>query len=161
MRSTWVRLAAFIAVLALPGTAMAGSPAVVERVSFYGTGTNVEADFFCTGLSAIMTGSGTVSYQSVATENGFHVRGIDSGQWTATIENGGYATGGSIDRFAFNAGPGETVNKDTHVDWASVYGPDGTLLFEATFRVVEKFTVTADGELRVEFARVVFDDGPC
>jgi hypothetical protein len=161
MRTTLVRAAALVALFALPGTAMAGNPAVVERVVVYATGTNVEEDFFCTGLSAIMTGSGTISYQVIATDNGFHVQGSERGQWTATIENGGYATGGSIDRFAFNAGPGDTVNKDTHVDWAAVYGPDGDLLFETTFRVVEKFTITADGDIRVDFARVVFNDAPC
>lgn len=161
MRALIRSIALLSLLLAIPGVAVAASPAVIVRETLNFSGTFQEPDFFCTGHSAVMTGTETLSYQTVETPQGFHVEGIDEGSWTATIEGGGSAVGGSIDRFAFNAGPGDTVNKDTHVDWATIYGPDGEFLFDATFRVVEKFTITGDGHVVVDFARIVFNDVPC
>ena len=161
MRALIRSVALLSLLLAVPGVALAASPAIVVRETITFPFTFEEPDFFCTGHSAVATGTETLSYQTVETAKGFHVQGIDEGSFTATIEGGGYALGGSIDRFAFNAGPGDTVNNDTHVDWISIYGPDGEFLFDATFRVVEKFTITGDGHVRVDFARIVFNDGPC
>ena len=159
---TLIRSAAVLSLLlAIPGVTVAASPAIVVRETFNLPFTFEEPDFFCTGHAAVATGTETFSYQTVETPQGFHVQGIDEGAFTATIEGGGHAVGGSIDRFAFNAGPGDTVNKDTHVDWISVYGPDGEFLFDTTFRVVEKFTITGDGHVVVDFARIVFNDVPC
>ena len=154
-----LRTGVVLLAMAVPGQALA-APAVIDRVTFLDAGSFAVDDFFCMG-PAVMTGTESLRYQTVETSRGFHVVGIDEGRFTAEIEGGAYATGGSNDRFAFNAGPGDAVNKDTHVDWVSVYGPDGEHLFDATFRVVEKFTISGDGQIvRVEFQRVVFNDGP-
>src|SRR5262245_58487398 len=96
----FLRAVVVLAVLGIPSQALA-APAAIDHVTTFATGSFAVDDFFCLG-PAVMTGTDTLRYETVETSRGFHVEGLDMGGFTAEIEGGATAVGGSNDRFAFN-----------------------------------------------------------
>lgn len=142
----------------------ASAPAVVAESATVERGTEttpIVDTFYCQGWpDGTLIGTDVVDYQSVSRGDAFHVTGTDSATFRADGPAGMYAIGGSLDRFILDGGPGFVYN-NVHHDWATVYGADGQFLWKADYRLVEGLKISPDGTVRVEFARVVFDNAPC
>lgn len=158
-RTATVPIAGLVLVLmAAFAPAAAADSATIDR----GTVTTPIVDtFYCEGWpDGSLIGTDVIDYQAVSVGDAFHVTGVDRADFRAEGPDGMYAIGGSLDRFSFDVGPGGIYN-DAHHDWATVYDAGGQVLWKADYRAVEHFTITPNGTLRVDFARVVFDNAPC
>jgi len=114
------------------------------------TGT-IPSDNCDPGATGTISGSDTLSFQSVQTTNGFHVAGTDVQSGRIDWSDGSYSIIGSRDHFAFNTTFGTTVNTNTHVDSADNYSADGVLVSQGTFYAETHFTVTNGVIVHVAF----------
>ena len=150
-------LVAAAAVLAAVSAAAISTPAsanaIVMRQTFTmsGQGETGLTDGCHPGATGAITGTDTVSYQSVETANGFHVEGTDVASGRIDWSDGSYTIIGSTDHFAFNATAGTTVSGEAHVDFGDNYSADGVFLGHITFHAVSHLTVTNGVIIRVSF----------
>jgi hypothetical protein len=150
-------LVAAAAVLAAVSAAAISTPAsanaIVMRQTFTmsGPGETGLTDGCHPGATGAITGTDTVSYQSVETANGFHVEGTDVASGRIDWSDGSYTIIGSTDHFAFNATAGTTVSGEAHVDFGDNYSADGVFLGHITFHAVSHLTVTNGVIIRVSF----------
>jgi hypothetical protein len=154
-------LVSAIAAACLASTALAATNIVRETITQPFSETGLPDD--CRpGITGDLTGTEVLEYQSVETPTGFHVQGTDGGPGRIDWSDGTYTVIDSVDRFAFNAGKGETVVFNlTHVDSGDTYAADGRFLFRITYHEVERSTF-ANGVLRVDIKRGHFHfSGDC
>jgi hypothetical protein len=146
------RMAAILggAALSLALVAPASAVANVGRFTETTVFTDAATDD-CRGVTGTLTGTDVLSYQTVETSQGFHFEGTDAATLTFAFTDGSYATAQSLDHLSFNAGSGVTVSTTAHVDTVNVYAADGQILWTATLRQAEHFTITSDGVVRVQF----------
>jgi hypothetical protein len=105
----------------------------------------------CTGVAGTIAATGVFSGTSTETAQGFHFEASNRAELTFAFVDGSYGTGTVDEHLSFNTGPGATVFTNAHYDTLDIYSSDGTLLFAASFRLVEHFTVTSDGVDRADF----------
>ena len=150
-------LAAATAALAAVTTAAISAPAsanaVVMRqtITNSGPGESGLTDGCHPGATGAITGSDTISYQSVQTAGGFHLEGTDVASGRIDWSDGSYTIIGSTDHLAFNTTAGTTVFAEAHVDFGDNYSADGVFLFHTTFHAVSHLTVTNGVITRVSF----------
>jgi hypothetical protein len=102
------------------------------------------------GLTGTLVGTDVTSFQSVETDQGFHVYVTSTGTGRIDWSDGSYTLIDSVDRFSFNAvGHGTTVFTETHTDSGDFYSAAGVFEFRQTFHETEHITVT-DGVVRVD-----------
>jgi hypothetical protein len=106
---------------------------------------------YCTGIAGTLTGTGVFTGTQVETDQGFHWEATNTAVLSFSFVNGMYATGTVDEHLSFNTGYGATVFTNAHYDTVTLYSADGTLLWTASFRLIEHFTVTSDGTVRAEF----------
>ena len=151
-------LVAAAAVLAAVSAAAISTPAsanaIVMRQTFTmsGPGETGLTDGCHPGATGAITGTDTVSYQSVETANGFHVEGTDVASGRIDWSDGSYTIIGSTDHLAFDIRFGTTtVQNEAHVDFGDNYSATGVFLFHQTFHETTHITVTNGVVVRVSF----------
>jgi archaellin len=105
----------------------------------------------CTGATGVLTGINVLDAQTVETSTGFHFEGTITGSGFVALNDGSYAILAGNEHLSFNTGYDATVFTNAHYDTVTVYSADGALLWTASFRLIEHFTVTSDGTVRAEF----------
>jgi hypothetical protein len=106
------------------------------------------------GVTGSLEGTSVFDFQSIETEEGFHVTGTFTDSIRIDWSDGTYAIGESTEHVAFNAVEnGTTVFTLAHQDSANTYSADGAFLYGLTFHLVEHVTVTNGDVTRVEFER--------
>jgi hypothetical protein len=105
----------------------------------------------CTGATGVLTEIDVLDGQTVETSTGFHFEGTITGSGFVALNNGSHAIGAGTEQISFTSAPGVDVFTLVHMDSVTVYSADDQILWSATFRQVEHFTVTSDGTVRVEF----------
>jgi hypothetical protein len=105
----------------------------------------------CTGIAGTLTGTGVITGTQVETDQGFHFEATNTTVLSFSFVDGTYATGTVDEHLSFNTGHGATVFTNAHYDTVTLYSADGALLWTASFRLIEHFTVTSDGTVRAEF----------
>jgi hypothetical protein len=102
------------------------------------------------GLTGTLTGTNVMSFQSVATPEGFHMQVTNGGPGRIDWSDGSYTLIDSVDRFSFNdVGQGTGVFTETHTDEGDFYSAAGVFEFRRTFNEVEHFTFS-NGVVRVD-----------
>lgn len=106
------------------------------------------------GVTGSLEGTNVFDFQSVETEEGFHVTGTFTDSVRIDWNDGTYAIGESTEHFAFNAVEnGTTVFTLAHQSSPTTYSADGVFLYSFTFHLVAHVTVTNGDVTRVEFER--------
>jgi hypothetical protein len=107
----------------------------------------------CRDLTGTIVGTDVVSFQSVETDQGFHIEGTIEDTARIDWSDGSFALIHSVDHFSFNAvGHGTEVFTEAHTDEGDFYTADGVFEFSNTFREIHHFTVT-DGVVRVDLQK--------
>ncbi|HET7027171.1 MAG TPA: hypothetical protein VFI28_05730, partial [Candidatus Limnocylindrales bacterium] len=105
----------------------------------------------CTGLAGTVAGVGVVTGTVVETAQGFHLQTASNFVLTFEFVDGSSGTGTLVEHQSFNTGRGATVFTNAHLDTLTLFAPDGSLLVDASFRLVEHFTIGRDGSVRASF----------
>ena len=116
------------------------------------------------GVTGSLEGTNVFDFQTVETEEGFHMTGTFTDSVRIDWNDGTYAIGESTEHFAFNAVEnGTTVFTLAHRSSPTTYSADGAFLYSFTFHLVAHFTVTNGDVTRVEFerGRVIRTVGDC
>jgi hypothetical protein len=103
-RFRFLATAALVVAAATAATsAPASAAAVVTRqmITSFSTDT-IPSDTCHPGATGMLSGTDTLSYQSVQTAKGFHLEGSDVASGRIDWSDGSYSIIGSTDRFAFN-----------------------------------------------------------
>ena len=105
------------------------------------------------GTTGTISGTDTLSFQTVQTANGFHFKGTDVASGRIDWSDGSYTIIGSTDHLAFDSTFGTTVRTEAHVDFGDNYSAAGVFLFHTTFHSTAHITVTNGVVVRVSFDR--------
>ena len=138
-----------LAVAALPVWAAA---TVVRGTEEMPIGETNLTDECLPGLTGELSGTEVTRFRSTETANGFHISGTTTDTGRIDWSDGSYTIVGSVDHFAFNAGPHTTVIPVAHKDFGDTYSASGEFLFRLTFHSVERVTVVG-GIPHAEFER--------
>jgi hypothetical protein len=116
------------------------------------------------GVTGSLEGTNVFDFQTLETEEGFHITGTFTDSGRIDWNDGTYAIFESTEHFAFNAGEnGTTVFTLAHQSSPTTYSADGAFLYSFTFHFVAHVTVTNGDVTRVEFERerLVHTFGDC
>ena len=116
------------------------------------------------GVTGSLEGTNVFDFQSVETEEGFHITGTFTDSGRIDWNDGTYAIFESTEHFAFNAVEnGTTVFTLAHQSSPTTYSAEGAFLYSFTFHFVAHVTVTNGDVIRVEFERerLVHTFGDC
>jgi hypothetical protein len=104
------------------------------------------------GVTGTVVGTDVLSFQSIATPQGFHSEGTFKDTGRIDWSDGSYTLIESVDTFSFNAvGQGTSVLTVAHTDAGDFFSPSGVFEFRDTFHAIVHFTVTNGDVTRVEF----------
>jgi hypothetical protein len=152
LRIASVAIVALFLMTAAASPASAGSTVIHETITIGPVTETGLSDDCRPGVTGTIVGSGTISYQSVETSQGFHIVGTETDSGRIDWNDGSYTVVGSVDHFSYNTGKGVEVYTNAHQDFGDTYTADGVFLFRITFHTTERFTISG-GVLRVEFER--------
>jgi hypothetical protein len=104
----------------------------------------------CRDLTGTIVGTDVLSFQSVETDQGFHIEGTIEDTARIDWSDGSYTLINSVDHFAFNAvGHGTEVFTEAHTDSGDFFSAAGVFEFRDTFHEISHITVT-DGVVRAD-----------
>ena len=164
-----VTLTLIASVLALaPGAStasLASAAAIVTRDTITTPFTESGVPNDCRpGVTGSLEGTNVFDFQTVETEEGFHITGTISDSGRIDWSDGTHAFFESTEHFAFNAVEnGTTVFTLAHQSSPTTYSAEGAFLYSFTFHFVAHVTVTNGDVTRVEFEkeRLVHTFGDC
>ncbi|MGH8833684.1 MAG: hypothetical protein ACRDWG_01610 [Actinomycetes bacterium] len=116
------------------------------------------------GVTGSLEGTDVFDFQSVETEEGFHITGMFTDSGRIDWNDGTHAIFESTEHFAFNAVEnGTTVFTLAHQSSPTTYLADGAFLYSFKFHFVAHITITTGDVTRVEFERerLVHTFGDC
>ena len=155
-RFTLALVLAVLTIAAGAGTAApASAAAIVIRDTITTTFTESGVPNDCRpDVTGSLEGTDVFDFQSVETEDGFHITGTFTDSGRIDWSDGTYAIFESTEHFAFNAvEEGTTVFTLAGQSSANTYSADGAFLYGLTFHLVAHVTVTNGDVTRVEFER--------
>jgi hypothetical protein len=160
---TRIRLALVVAGIMIAAVASTAAPAsaaaivVRDTITTPFTESGVPND--CRpGVTGSLEGTNILDFQSVETEEGFHITGTVTDSGRIDWSDGAHAIFESTEHFAFNAVEnGTTVFMLAHQSSPTTFSADGAFLYSFTFHLVAHVTVTNGDVTRVEFER----ERPC
>jgi hypothetical protein len=154
-----ITLALVVAVLAIAAAASTAAPASAAAIVFRDTMTSTFSESGVPndcrpGVTGSLEGTEVVDFQTVETEQGFHLTVTISESTRIDWSDDTHAIGETTEHFAFNAvEEGTTVFTLVQQSSVQTYSADGALLYSLTFHLVSHITVTNGGVTRVEFER--------
>jgi uncharacterized membrane protein len=154
-----ITLALVATVLAITATAStaahASAAALVFRDTITSTFSESSVPNDCReGVTGSLEATEVVDFQSVETEQGFHLTGTVSDSARIDWSDDTHAVGETTEHFAFNAvEDGTTVFTLAQQSSVQTYSADEALLYSLTFHLVAHITVTNGDVTRVEFER--------
>jgi hypothetical protein len=105
-------------------------------------------------VTGSLEGTDVLDFQSVETEEGFHVTGTVTDSGRIDWSDGTHAIFESTEHFAFNAVEnGTTVFTLAGQSSPNTFSAEGAFLYGFTFHLVRHVTVTNGDVIRVEFER--------
>jgi hypothetical protein len=164
-----ITLALVVSVLAVAAGASTAAPAsaaaIVTRDTITTPFTESGVPNDCRpGVTGSLEGTNVFDFQSVETEEGFHIAGTITEFGRIDWNDGTHAIFEISEHFSFNAVEnGTTVFTLAHQSSPTTYSADGAFLYSFTFHLVAHVTVTNGDVTRVEFerARLVHTFGDC